>query len=85
MQKKVIIDSILRITPFSKPIPQSSCVAVKKNVGWTLRVWRTTPSNMRTKLTAKLKSLTAFSLITAYPAPVMPMLTLEKNKNYEAS
>ena len=33
-------------------------------------VRRTAPSNMRIKLTAKLKSLTAFSLLAAYPPPV---------------
>ena len=31
---------------------------------------RTAPSNMRIKLTAKLKNLTAFSLLAAYPPPV---------------
>jgi len=32
-------------------------------------VRRTAPSNTRIKLTAKLKSLTAFSLLAAYPPP----------------
>ncbi|MGI5090328.1 hypothetical protein [Treponema sp. OMZ 805] len=34
-------------------------------------VKRTAPSNTQIKLTAKLKSLTAFSLLAAYPPPVM--------------
>ena len=38
-------------------------------------VRRTAPSNTRIKLTAKLKSLKAFSLLAAYPPPIrrMPM------------
>ena len=34
-------------------------------------VRRTAPSNMRIKLTAKLKSRVAFSLLAAYPPPVV--------------
>ncbi|MGI5099618.1 hypothetical protein E4N70_00365 [Treponema vincentii] len=36
-------------------------------------VRRTAPSNTQIKLTAKLKSLSAFSLLAAYPPPVRLM------------
>ena len=43
----------------------------------------TVPSNTRIKLTAKLKSLTAFSLLAAYPPPVRQMPCGTINCNFE--
>ena len=46
-------------------------------------VRRIAPSNTRIKLTAKLKSLSAFSLLAAYPPPVRPMPCGTINCNFE--
>ena len=46
------------------------CASVQRAAEHPPVVRRTAPSNMRIKLTAKLKSLSAFSLLAAYPPPV---------------
>ena len=46
-------------------------------------VRRTAPSNTRIKLTAKLKSLKAFSLLAAYPPPIRRMPYGTINCNFE--
>ena len=46
------------------------CASVQRAAEPPPVVRRTAPSNMRIKLTAKLKSLSAFSLLAAYPPPV---------------
>ncbi|MGI5074533.1 hypothetical protein E4N71_03565 [Treponema vincentii] len=47
------------------------CASVQRAAEPPPVVRRTAPSNMRIKLTAKLKNLTAFSLLAAYPPPVI--------------
>ena len=46
------------------------CASVQRAAESPPVVRRVAPSNMRIKLTAKLKSLSAFSLLAAYPPPV---------------
>ena len=63
------------------------CASVQRAAEHPPVVRRTAPSNMRIKLTAKLKSLSAFSLLAAYPPPVRWTPTLgclrEKMKTLE--
>ena len=49
------------------------CASVQRAAEPPPVVRRTAPSNMRIKLTAKLKKRTAFSLLAAYPPPVRLM------------
>ncbi|MFC1239620.1 hypothetical protein ACFGOO_09350 [Treponema vincentii] len=53
-----------------KTMLNGRCASVQRAAEPPPVVRRTAPSNMRIKLTAKLKSLTAFSLLAAYPPPV---------------
>ena len=53
-----------------KTMLNGRCASVQRAAEPPPVVRRTAPSNMRIKLTAKLKNLSAFSLLAAYPPPV---------------
>ena len=53
-----------------KRVLNGRCASVQRAAEHPPVVRRTAPSNRRIKLTAKLKSLSAFSLLAAYPPPV---------------
>ena len=59
------------------------CASVQRAAEHPPVVRRTAPSNMRIKLTAKLKSRAAFSLLAAYPPPVRQMPCGTINCNFE--
>ena len=56
------------------------CVSVQRAAEHPPVVRRTALSNMRIKLTAKLKSLSAFSLLAAYPPPVRLTLSAQNER-----
>ena len=66
-----------------KRVLNGRCASVQRAAEHPPVVRRTAPSNMRIKLTTKLKSLSAFSLLAAYPPPVRQMPCGTINCNFE--